>query len=402
MTASQLTVENFKGYPAEAKRVAEERILLLQKLPVIFLSLLLKELIAYDWKFPAERKELDRHLSYLASLSGEQLQRAMAPFAQLQLSSALEQVDWVNAPGQFSEQLSAHLWATHQIDAFRAAAVEHFRRVTAATPVEPLATSRLGIAVIGQGVAANKYPLFRKLRPHGTYCKQVKAENGVKILTEAVAARAKAFPARYGHWYIDGGSGEKISSDGITCVAYDTLTPVRAALQNKMQKAFESRMNPEALRTMLAQMRPEELGFNEAGDSVLGRFQVSLLTEGSGTQVFSTTFVQWAAREALRRAQPITLLARFAPRQKARPMNELLAEAQHRPELDPVGSLIDADMGAYYTWLNQQRLSGAQQSRFLIWFEGHNEAMLIGPAVARGAESNDAVDLEQLLGKLAA
>ena len=41
---------------------------------------------------------------------------------------------------------------------------------------------------------------------------------------------------------------------------------------------------------------------------MLNRFQLSLLTEGSGTQVFSTTFVQWAAREALRRAQPLTLV----------------------------------------------------------------------------------------------
>ena len=28
---------------------------------------------------------------------------------------------------------------------------------------------------------------------------------------------------------------------------------------------------------------------------VLDHFQVSLLTQGSGTQIFSTTFVQWAA-----------------------------------------------------------------------------------------------------------
>ena len=39
-------------------------------------------------------------------------------------------------------------------------------------------------------------------------------------------------------------------------------------------------------------------------------------------------------------------------------MNELLAEHQRPPDLDPRGSLIDADMGAYYTWLNQQRLPG--------------------------------------------
>src|SRR5436305_4305478 len=109
----------------------------------------------------------------------------------------------------------------------------------------------------------------------------------------------------------------------------------------------------------MAQTRAGEIGLSSGGDYVLDRFQLSLLSEGSGTQVFATTFVQWAAREALRRAQPMTMLVRFAPRQREKPMNELLAEAQRRPELDAHGSLIDADMGAWYTWLNQQRLSDA-------------------------------------------
>ena len=45
-------------------------------------------------------------------------------------------------------------------------------------------------------------------------------------------------------------------------------------------------------------------------------------------------------------------------------MNELLAERQRQPELDPEGSVIDADMGAYYTWLNQLRLPGKRNRHF--------------------------------------
>jgi hypothetical protein len=93
----------------------------------------------------------------------------------------------------------------------------------------------------------------------------------------------------------------------------------------------------------------------------------------------------------------LTLLLRFAPRQRARPMNELLIETQRKPELDPQGSLVDADMGAYYTWLNQQRLAGAASAAFLVWFENHNEALAIGPTLARGAESNNPVDLQDLV-----
>ncbi|MGH7869419.1 MAG: hypothetical protein ACREP9_17720, partial [Candidatus Dormibacteraceae bacterium] len=56
-----------------------------------------------------------------------------------------------------------------------------------------------------------------------------------------------------------------------------------------------------------------------------------------------------------------------------------------------------ADMGAFYTWLNQQRLSGAGQSSFLAWFEDHNEALAISPLLPRHTASNSAVDLEWLI-----
>jgi hypothetical protein len=78
-------------------------------------------------------------------------------------------------------------------------------------------------------------------------------------------------------------------------------------------------------------------------------------------------------------------------------MNELLSAVAAHPEFDFVGSLVDADMGAYYNWLNQQRLPGAEQSSFLAWFEGHSQALAIGPATPRGTESTSAVDLGQLL-----
>jgi len=78
-------------------------------------------------------------------------------------------------------------------------------------------------------------------------------------------------------------------------------------------------------------------------------------------------------------------------------MNELLAATLEAAELDPVGSLVDADMGAYYNWLNQQRLSGAAQSSFIAWFEGHETAIAIGPAVPRGTVSNSPVDVRKVL-----
>ena len=234
------------------------------------------------------------------------------------------------------------------------------------------------------------------------YFSRVNPENGLETLLNAVAARAKAHAAPYAHWYIDGGQ-ESAHDPALTCVSYKALEPVRSALLRKMRGEIEKPgMGPEMLRTLLAQMQPRDLGMDKVSsgkfeDEVLDRFQVKLLTEGSGTQIFSTTFAQWAARETLRRAQPLTLLVRFAPRQRQKPMNELLSGTQANAELDPAGSLVDADMGAYYTYLNQQRLPGAERSSFLAWFEGQNEAVAIGPAMPRGTSSSSPTDLKQLL-----
>jgi hypothetical protein len=185
-------------------------------------------------------------------------------------------------------------------------------------------------------------------------------------------------------------------------VSYDALAPARDALLRKMQSDISRPgMGPETLRTHMAEMRPSDVGLDKSADTVLSHFQLKLLTEGSGTQIFSTTFAQWAARETLRRAQPLTLLVRFAPRQRQKPMNELLSASAESPEPDLIGSLVDGDMGAYYNWINQQRLPGAEQASFLVWFEGHNSAVVIGPSVPRGTESSGATDIAQLLSWIA-
>ena len=396
MVPSELTPEQFSVYPPEARKFAADHVRLLRHLPLAFVPLVLRELIALDWKFPLEREEIYRQFAYLERLSPEQLTDAMRPFSDLRLKAELERVDWVNEPNLFSEQLSAHLWATHQIDQFRAAAVDYMDKVNARANATRLPAPRLGIVVIGEGVGHNTYPLFRKLHSHGVYFRNVRATNGRQAVLDALAGRARKYPVPYGHWYIDGGAADG-SPEDVTVVSYGGLTPVRSALQARIRKSFDSGVASEALRTTLAQMRPEDLGLSRG---VLHHFELSLLTEGAGTQVFSTTFVQWAAREALRRAQPITLYARFAPRQQERSMRELLTEAQGKPALDPQGSLIDADMGAYYTWLNQQRLTGADESRFLVWFEDHSEAVVLAPSLPKGTSSEEHVDLRTLLDRV--
>jgi hypothetical protein len=55
MPTQQIQGEQFRNYPPQAKQIATSNLPLLQQLPLAFLPLLLREVIVYDWKFPAER-----------------------------------------------------------------------------------------------------------------------------------------------------------------------------------------------------------------------------------------------------------------------------------------------------------------------------------------------------------
>jgi hypothetical protein len=398
MLVQQIHVEQFSSYPPQAKRIATGNIALLQQLPLTFLPLLLREIIVYDWKFPAERDEIDRQIRYLGGLTADQLSSTMSSFAKLKLSADLEAMNWIDAPVRFSERLSAYLWATHQIDDFGRAAEEYIRVFNAAVPEAPVPVPRLGIAVIAQEISRSNYPLFRKLRRKGVYFSQVDPGSSYKLLLETVAARAQAHPSPYAHWCIEGAQQGTPQDGTVASLAYDSLKPARKQLIHKMQQVSASQSGVEMLRTRMAETEPSELGMQRlTSDPVLSRFAIRVLTEGSGTQIYSTTFVQWTAREALRRARPLTLLAKFSARQTEESADEELSGIQQQAVLDPAGSLVDADMGAYYTWINLQRLSGADQSLFIAWAEGRREAVAIGPSFAPGTQSQANVSMVDIL-----
>ncbi len=398
MTPSDLTAASFDHYSPAAKQIAIDSLSLLQQLPLGFTPFLLKEIIDAGVKFPVELKELQDQIFYLKAFTPEQRAQEMKPFADLKLSSSLQNYDWINSPQQFLEQLSAHLWATHQMDGFRSASEIYVKKFHATLKPVALPTPRAGIVFIGQGVRQSNYQLFVKLRREGTLFTQVKADNALISVHSALEDRAKTFPAPYSHWYLDGGAVPTLP--GVSSVGYVQLAPVRDALAAKMLDAYRAQhFDPEMLRTNLARTTYASLGIKASGDVPLEHFALTLLTEGSGTQIYSTTFVQWAAREALRRAQPLTLFARYAPRQREQSMDELLrgTKSTSEPATDPRGSLIDADMGAYYTWLNQQRLPEAERAKFLVWFEDSPQAVVVSPAHKRGVIDSTPTDLAALV-----
>jgi len=274
MLPSELKAAQFDSYPPDAKRLALQHLETLRSLPLSFAAGLLRELIEYDYKFPAERRDLEAELGNLAKLSPARREEWLRDFVGISLSPKLERFDWINSPAQFVEQLSAHLWTTHQLDAFRLAATKYADRLRAAVPPDEPKLPRLGITVIGQGVDTYDAALFRKLSPHGAYFSRVNPENGLDVLLNVVAARAKDHGGSYAHWYIDGGEPAQHDS-AVTCVSYGSLAPVRNALLRRMQSELEKPgMGPEMLRTLMAQLRLADIGMPKPADNDLDIFLV--------------------------------------------------------------------------------------------------------------------------------
>ncbi len=77
MLPSDLKPEQFIGYPPEARKLVTGNVAALQRLPLSFLPSLLREVIEYDFKFPAERRALEKELANLNSFSAENIHKGL-------------------------------------------------------------------------------------------------------------------------------------------------------------------------------------------------------------------------------------------------------------------------------------------------------------------------------------
>jgi hypothetical protein len=163
MTPDQLTAASFASYPPEARQFAVAHLALLQQLPIAVAPAFLREIIVFDWRFPAERRTFEQQCVWLESLTPENRERLLAPFRQITMPATLAAKDWVGSPQPFLEQLTAYLWSSSQIDTYRRAAQDLL-----AVPLDQTAQKdRFVIVVVGKDATAPSPQLFRKLAPHG-------------------------------------------------------------------------------------------------------------------------------------------------------------------------------------------------------------------------------------------
>lgn len=401
MQPAELNAKSFDNYPPRAREQSRKYLPLLQELPLLLTVVLLREIIQFDTRFPREQAAIQAQLDHLLALPLQQRKTLVDGFARISLSPSLIAYDWVNAPQKFEEQLSAHLWASHQIDQFHTISIAYVDAMQKALPTPPSTSQRWTAVVLNPDLRNDAYPLFRKLRPHGVFFPHVEAGDGMPLLLEYQSKMAAKSALPFEHWYIDGGTPHPLQDDAISSFSWSSSSNIRETVLSKVHSVIGANgSGPEMLSsTMAAWATSNKLATGP--NAPLQELVLSVYGDGSGTQIFSTTFVQWSSREIMRRAEPISFLARYGTRQKQRGMNEMFSGiANEHP--DPAGSLIDADLGAYYTWINLGRLSGADSASFLAWSEAHQQAVVIGPGFPRGTESAEPISMARILHMISA
>jgi hypothetical protein len=138
MQPRDLRVESFAQYPPQGRSLAIANLNLLKRIPLIVLSPMLRQIIQYDWSFPAEREQLLLQFKLLDHLDAASFDALMSSFSAIPLSNDLIEIDWIDHPQRFSEQLTAYLWSQRQIDNYHKTAQEYQRRLqTAFNPMPP-------------------------------------------------------------------------------------------------------------------------------------------------------------------------------------------------------------------------------------------------------------------------
>jgi hypothetical protein len=112
----------------------------------------------------------------------------------------------------------------------------------------------------------------------------------------------------------------------------------------------------------------------------------SLYLSGNGALIYGNSFVEWGASEALRRARPDVLVARFGIRSKPKPFTSV-AVFENPDQINPLpavddlpGSAIDAQVLSLYVWLAASRYDEYRNAACVCLAESLSEAYVIAPA----------------------
>lgn len=405
------------GLAGEARELAREYQSVLGRLPRTFLATHLIELQKWPALFDPEKIYLRELMKQLRSLSDTQFDDLFGSLLSFEAKTGCQGLEAANAE-DFQKRALNHLQRQGQYSAWRAEIeklFEKLRPLVEARVYSARTDPRLVVILYGEGIAIQRDKLWARFRKNSRrvpldlggaatseaflralFTGRAEASNAAAAPTLFEVRRASGNVTPLDNWIIEAGDAlhtlcEKDKSPAGACstgMSFNRLRAYRERLTDSIySKVLAGVRSPLDLADYLKtlQVKPQE-GVTLYFDDVVLSFIRDTFLAGAGTLVINNTFVEWGAVQALKRAQPRLLVARFGVRDKLKPFSSLLLFSKPRatdqiPILeDPLGSFVDAEILAYYICLNAE-LAPPYRGRtlYLLLAEGVDEMLAVAP-----------------------
>ena len=376
--------------PEEPRLPAE----LARRLPATFGAAVHDQLRQWDFLFPAEQRQLRAQLDWLSSLAPAEFDGLFAPLQELEGRMALGPHDATAGLGVRDVGILARSPLYPQ---WRVAVEKVFGRIDAAAAQSvPLRNSpRVLIEILPPAASLKDQPVWPSLAKLGAWFSLDRPFGEIlPALVSRIAARAcaPALEEIERTWVFECGTQFSTLASS-TVLSWDAMDALRREFLRRLNAV---QRDLHSVDQTTEDLKRADIG-HLAGPSIAANPRVrefvrAVLLSGNGSLVFSNSFVEWGASEALRRVQPQVLIASFGMRQKLKPFSSLvLFEDQSRSnpvpdQDDPAGSLADAVLLAEYVYLASQRVACYPDHTVTVlsavdW----NRVLILGPPIPQSA-----------------
>jgi hypothetical protein len=395
----------------DAATLARDHNDVFRRLPATVQAFVIVELQKWPTLFAAERRYQRTLLEHLSQLSPDALLQSARGIARVEAEAGVNRIT-ERDPARFQDLAQAALRKRSLVPDWRREVDLFFQQMDPAIESRlypPDSPRRLVVQLYGSGIAIQPDRLWRRLKETGVRiplkAEQSKGADGfLRALfgaPENGRSGASLFARVTGRpdfdpvdaWIVESHEAlhdvvqdaDVTRTDGsLTGLSYDRLRPYRdqlmRALYSKIQSGVES---PQAFAAYARSLKvvPDARVFFHPAD-VIQAFVREVLLTGNGTLFVNNTFVEWAAVQALRRAQPRLLVTRYGIRDKLKPFSSLLLFSQARRSdqiplvEDPVGSFVDVEQLSYYVWLNAEKSPAYRHRTLYLFLAEEAEEML--------------------------
>jgi hypothetical protein len=398
-------------FPEQLQRALDQG--LLKRLPRTFLPFTGQQLHDWSYLFPYERQSVVHLLLFLASLSQAELAALFREVLQLEEKMGVR--NW-----QFSTEeqtiLNASLLArSPYYQDWRKAVQKVFDAAQAHAAREDTpkpSRHRLILLVMPQELPLDSTTVWRRWQSVGHPVKLAEANaqehrSPAQVLlaapgTERSAGLLNIVTRRPGGtaaecWILDAGhelvewvlANEPVEAGNCpaTLLSYERLAGFREQFSHEINTMQKDLSAADAVYDRLRKVDvtpwcPPEV----AAVPVIREYLRSLYLSGNGALIFGNSFVEWGASEALRRARPDFLVARFGVRSKPKPFTSV-AVFENPDQINPLpavddlpGSALDVQELAFYVWLAANRYDEYRNNTACVCLaESLSEAYVIAP-----------------------